>query len=297
MFGNFSSQFIHVEGAVIHCRVGGSGPPLLLLHGCPQTHVMWHKVAPSLARHFTVVASDLRGYGDSSKPRGAPDHANYSFRAMAADQVEVMSRLGFETFSAVGHDRGARVLHRMALDHPQAVVRSVLLDILPTRVLYAHTDREFATRYWEWFFLIQGDDLPEKLLSGNPEAFLRYEIGELVQRGVISDEVWREYLRALSTEDAIHGMCEDYRAGATIDLEHDSADAARRVLCPLMVLWGDRNPVWKRFDMLDVWRQFAPAAVGGAIHAGHYLAEEAPDELLHKLLPFLSDSRAAEQAV
>jgi haloacetate dehalogenase len=244
LFDNFTSRFIEVNGATIHCRIGGNGPPLLLLHGCPQTHVMWHKVAPALSRHFTVIASDLRGYGDSSKPLGSPDHANYSFRAMAADQV--------------------------------------------TAFLYGQTDRTFATTYWEWFFFVQERDFPEKLLAANPEAFLRYELGELVDSGAISHEVWSEYLRALSTESAMHGMCEDYRAGATIDLEHDAADSERRVRCPLMVLWGDRNPVWGRFDMLGVWRQFAPAAVGSAVHAGHYLAEESPDQVLAKLLPFLN---------
>jgi haloacetate dehalogenase len=293
LFDNFTSRLIQVSGATIRCRIGGSGPPLLLLHGCPQTHVMWHKVAPALARHFTIVASDLRGYGDSSKPLGLPDHTNYSFRAMATDQVEVMSNLGFETFSAVGHDRGARVLHRMALDHPQALRRVALLDILPTPFLYAQTDRAFATRYWEWFFFVQDSDFPEKLLSGNPEAFLRYEIGELVNNGIISHEAWSEYLRVLSTESAMHAMCEDYRAGATIDLVHDAADSERHVLCPLMILWGDRNPVWKRFDVLEVWRQFAPTAVGCAVRAGHYLAEEAPQQVLAQLLPFLGAASAS----
>ena len=291
-FENFTSRLIQVKHARIHCRVGGAGPPLLLLHGCPQTHVMWHKLAPALSRVFTVVASDLRGYGDSSKPAGSADHSNYSFRAMAADQVEVMSSLGFATFSAVGHDRGARVLHRMALDHPQALQRMALLDILPTAFLYAQTDRAFATRYWEWFFFTQGDGFPETLLSGNPAAFLRYELGELVDRGAISSEAWSEYLRALSTEAAMHGMCEDYRAGATIDLEHDAADSARRILCPLMVLWGERNPIWDRFDMLGVWRQFAATVIGSAVPAGHYLAEEAPEHVLAKVLPFLTVDRS-----
>ena len=252
---------------------------------------MWHKLAPFLSRHFTVVASDLRGYGDSSKPRGLANHENYSFRAMASDQLELMSALGFAQFSAVGHDRGARVLHRMALDRPDALERVALLDILPTAFLYAQTDRSFATRYWEWFFLIQDYDLPEKLLSGNPEAFLRYELGKSVDDGVIVPEAWSEYLRVLSDPLAMHGMCEDYRAGAAIDLEHDAADAGQPVLCPLMVLWGSDNPVWQRFDMLEVWRRFAPTVVGGAIRAGHYLAEEAPDDVLRELLPFLTAPR------
>jgi len=249
---------------------------------------MWHKVAPALALHFTVVASDLRGYGDSSKPAGAADHANYSFRAMADDQIEVMSSLGFGTFSAVGHDRGARVLHRMALDHPKTLRRIALLDILPTAFLYAQTDRTFATSYWEWFFFVQRPDFPEKVLSGNTAAFLRHEIGDLVDNGAISQEAWSEYLRVLSTESAMHSMCEDYRAAATIDLEHDAADFDRQILCPLMVLWGNRNPIWERFDNLEVWRRFAMTVIGCAIQSGHYLAEEAPNEVVAKLLPFLA---------
>jgi haloacetate dehalogenase len=221
LFDNFATHDIRLADAVIHRRVGGRGPPLLLLHGCPQTHVMWHKVIGALAQHFTVVASDLRGYGDSSKPKGLADHSNYSFRAMASDQVALMTRsFGFKSFYAVGHDRGARVLHRMALDHPDIVSRIALLDILPTPFLYAQTDRDFATTYWEWFFFIQGHDFPEQMLSGNPEPFLRYELGDLVDRGVVAPEAWREYLRVLSRWDAVHGMCEDYRAGASVDLEH-----------------------------------------------------------------------------
>ena len=287
LFDDFTSHDVQVHGARIHCRVGGSGPPLLLLHGCPQTHVMWHKVAPALARQFTVVASDLRGYGASSKPRGLAGHENYSFRAMAADQRELMASLGFAHFSAAGHDRGARVLHRMGLDSPEVLDRVALLDILPTAHLYAHTDRLFATRYWEWFFLIQGGDLPETLLAGNPEAFLRYEFDGLGD-AVIALEAWREYLRALSDPAAIHGMCEDYRASASIDLEHDAADVGRALRCPLLVLWGDENPVWQRFDVLAVWRRYAPEVVGASLRAGHYLAEEAPDDVLARLMPFLA---------
>lgn len=294
MFQQFTTQDVQVGGAQIHCRVGGSGPPLLLLHGCPQTHVMWHKIAPVLSRHFTVVVSDLRGYGDSSKPQGSAGHQNYSFRAMASDQLELMASLGFGRFSAVGHDRGARVLHRMALDRPDALERIALLDILPTSFLYAQTDRSFATRYWEWFFFVQDYDFPERLLSANPEAFLRHELGELVDNGVVVSDAWSEYLRVLSNPAAMHGMCEDYRAGASIDLEHDAADADRAVHCPLMVLWGDENPVWSRFDMLEVWRRFAPGVIGRAIRGGHYLAEEAPGEVLDQLLPFLSSKPAAQ---
>jgi haloacetate dehalogenase len=292
LFDQFLVRDVPVAGARIHCRVGGSGPPLLLLHGCPQTHVMWHKVAPVLASHFTVVASDLRGYGDSSKPQGLAGHENYSFRAMAADQIELMSSFGFGKFSAVGHDRGARVLHRMALDWSDALDRVALLDILPTKHLYAHADRLFATRYWEWFFFVQASDFPETLLAGNPEAFLRYELGGLLDSGVIVPEAWREYLRALADPAAMHSMCEDYRAGATIDLEHDAADAGRLLRHPLMILWGDENPIWRRFDMLKVWREFAHDVTGSSVRAAHYLAEEAPDQVLAHLMPFLSASTA-----
>jgi haloacetate dehalogenase len=286
-FARFASRRIAVDGATIHCRIGGSGPPLLLLHGCPQSHLMWHKIADELAGRFTVVAADLRGYGDSSKPPGTPRHDNYSFRVMAADQIETMAALGFRRFMAVGHDRGARVLHRMALDHPQALSRIALLDILPTSILYGSADRTFASAYWEWFFFTQAADFPEEVLSANPAAFLRHELGTLLDTGIIPPDVWDEYLRVISGKTAMHGMCEDYRAGASIDLEHDAADAQRQLACPVMILWGDRNPIWARFDMLDVWRRFASIVEGGPLPAGHYIAEEVPEELLSRLQPFL----------
>jgi len=288
VFENFRTQSMTLdEGITIHYRIGGEGPPLLLLHGCPQTHLMWHKLVPILAREFTVVASDLRGYGDSSKPQGLPDHANYAFRAMAADQVALMERLGFASFSAAGHDRGARVLHRMALDFPDRLQRLAFLDILPTTVLYEQTDRHFATSYWEWFFFTQGQGFPEKLLGADPESFLRYELGHLADDGTIAPEIWNDYLRVLQDKASMHGMCEDYRAGATIDLAHDATDAGRRIEAPLLLLWGANNPVWKRFDMIGTWQKFAGSVVGRPIQAGHYLAEEAPDRVLAELLPFM----------
>ena len=286
-FENFHTQSVILDDIAIHCRIGGEGPPLLLLHGCPQTHLMWHRLAPALSREFTIVASDLRGYGDSGKPQGLPDHANYSFRRMATDQIDLMTRLGFDKFSAVGHDRGARVLHRMALDFPDRLQRLAFLDILPTTVLYEQTDRHFANAYWEWFFFTQGQGFPEKLLSADPESFLRYELGHLVDDGTIGPDVWKEYLRVLRDKAAMHGMCEDYRAGATIDLAHDAADAGRRIGVPLLLLWGARNPVWERFDMIGTWQRFAKNVVGSPIQAGHYLAEEAPERVLDELLPFM----------
>ena len=286
--GSTHQQIDTSRSTTINLVVGGSGPPLLLLHGCPQTLVMWRKIAPALAEQFTVVAADLRGYGDSSKPRGQPDHSNYSFRAMAQDQIDVMSALGHERFMVAGHDRGARVVHRMALDHPAAVRKAAVLDILPTLTLYDETNAQFATAYWEWFFLIQSYDFPETLITAAPEAFLRYELGPLVSSGAVTQDAWNEYLRCLSDASAVHAMCEDYRAGASIDLEHDRGDLNSRIACPLLVLWGGENPIWERFDMLGIWRERAETVTGEALPCGHYLAEEAPDATVARLRAFFS---------
>jgi haloacetate dehalogenase len=291
MFEGFARQRIETAGSTINVVSAGHGEPLLLLHGCPQTLVMWHVIAPRLAEDFTVVCADLRGYGDSAKPPGDDDHANYSFRAMAADQLEVMRALGHERFLAAGHDRGARVVHRLALDHPGAVRRVALLDILPTLTLYERTDAQFATAYWEWFFFLQGNELPETLIAAAPETFLRHELGALVDRGVIAPEAWDEYLRAISDRAAVHAMCEDYRAGASIDLEHDRADLAARIPCPVLLLWGEQNPIWERFDMLEVWRERAMEVAGGPLPCGHYLAEEAPDLTAERLRRFFLSDR------
>ena len=290
MFEGFTRHRIETsQSTTINLVAAGTGDGLLLLHGCPETLVMWHKIAPALADDFSVVASDLRGYGDSSKPRGGSDHWTYSFRAMAQDQVEVMKALGHDRFMVVGHDRGARVAHRMALDHPGAVRKAAVLDILPTLTLYDEADAEFATAYWEWFFFIQGYGFPEALIGAAPESFLRYELGPLVDRGVIAPEAWDEYLRCISDPSAIHAMCEDYRAGASIDLEHDRSDLDRKISCPLLVLWGAENPIWRRFEMLDIWRQRAESVKGEALPCGHYLAEEAPEMTYDSLRAFLSD--------
>jgi haloacetate dehalogenase len=296
LFPGFRAERITVlEGIDIQAIVGGSGPPLLLLHGHPQTHAIWHRVAPALARHFTVVACDLRGYGDSSKPPGGKDHANYSKRAMAADALGVMRALGFDAFRVLAHDRGARVAHRLAADHPQAVLRMALLDIAPTLAMYAQTSDSFARAYWHWFFLIQPAPLPERLIEADPAA---YAVDVMGRRSgglnVFDPRALAEYQRCLALPGSAHGICEDYRAAAGIDLEHDRADrdAGRRLTLPLLVLWGEQGVVHRCFAPLKEWMMVADDVQGGTLPCGHYIAEEAPQALLERVLPFLLDDGA-----
>lgn len=284
----FTLHDVPATAVRLRCAVGGSGPPLLLLHGHPQTHATWHKIAPELARHFTVVAADLRGYGDSDKPTGGEHHVNYSKRSMAQDQVELMAALGFARFAVVGHDRGARVAHRMALDHADAVARLAVLDIAPTATMYARTDKEFATRYFWWFFLIQPYPLPERLIEADPEYFLRTHIaGQIKTPDAVDPAVFQEYLRCYRDPATRHAICEDYRAAATIDLEHDAADADRQVTAPLLALWGAKGTVGLLYDVLETWREKAADVRGRALACGHGLQEEAPEQTLKALLPFL----------
>ena len=269
-------------------RKGGTGPPLLLLHGYPQTHVMWHKVAPSLAERFTVVAADLRGYGASGKPPGGPDHEGYSKRAMAADQAALMSHLGFERFAVVGHDRGARVTHRLALDHAERVTKAAVLDICPTLAMYERTDMAFAAAYYHWFFLIQPFDLPERMIAADPDYYMSRKVGAWgANIEVFDPEALDAYKVAFRNPETIHASCEDYRAAATIDLAHDRADIDRRIECPLLVLWGAKGVVGNTYDVPAVWRERAGDVRGGPLPTGHFLAEEDPAGTLAALSAFL----------
>ncbi len=283
MFEGFRTEMVDVGDARIKARVGGDGPPLLLLHGNPQTHAMWHLVAPTLAEEFTVVATDLRGYGDSSKPPSDAEHGPYSKRTMARDQIEVMRHLGFERFDLCGHDRGGRVGYRMALDHPGVVTRLAVLDIVPTWEAFSRADMSFGIGYWHWFFLAQPYDLPERLLAVDPE-------NALFRNGVeaFAPEALQEYKRCLRDPETIHAICEDYRAAATIDFAHDAEDrgAGRRIACPLLTLWGSRGNLQEWYDVPEVWRGWADDVQGKALDSGHYIPEEAPEETLSEIRAF-----------
>jgi haloacetate dehalogenase len=285
LFPGFRQLQLQTSEAQINLVTGGEGPPLLLLHGYPQCHVMWHKVAPALAQQYTVVAPDLRGYGDSSKPATSDDHEPYSKRKMALDQVEVMAQLGFGEFRVAAHDRGARVAHRMALDHPQRVTRLALLDILPTLWLYRNTDMDFARNYWHWFFLIQPAPLPETLLGNSAEFFAR-ALTSRATPGTFTEQAAMAYARTFSDPQILHASCEDYRASAGIDLVHDEADLETLIECPLLILWGDHNEAYRGQDMLGIWRQRARQVSGQAMAAGHFLAEETPQAVADALLAF-----------
>ena len=289
-FEGFERRRVATPECEINLVLGGSGPPLLLLHGYPQTHFMWHKVAPGLAERFTVVASDLRGYGDSGHPPDGDNHAGYGKRATAADQVAAMAELGFDRFMVAGHDRGGRVAHRMALDHPGRVEKLCVLDIVPTRTVFMNTDQALATAYYHWFFLIQKEPLPETLIGGNAEFYLRWVLGRWgVAEGAITEEAFAEYLRCFAKPETIHASCEDYRAAATIDLEHDEADLERKIACPVHALWGARAVMERIFDVVASWRERAREVRGRALPCGHFLPEEAPEETLAAMAAFFAE--------
>jgi haloacetate dehalogenase len=295
LFPGFAATRVATDDDVhIHAVVGGSGPPLLLLHGHPQTHAIWLKVAPALAEHFTLVLCDLRGYGDSSKPAGDADHGNYSKRVMARDMRRVMQALGHERFAVLAHDRGARVAHRLAADHGDAVTRLVLLDIAPTLAMYEQTTETFARAYWHWFFLIQLAPLPERLIEADPAAYLRDVMGRRsAGLAPFDPRALAEYTRCLALPGTAHGLCEDYRAAAGIDLAHDRADrdAGRHLRMPLLALWGEQGVVHRCFQPLAEWRRVADDVRGGPLPCGHYIPEEAPEALLAQALPFLTEDR------
>ncbi|MBL1404916.1 MAG: alpha/beta hydrolase [Rhizobiales bacterium] len=288
MFEGFESKKVRTSEIEVNLKFAGNGPPLLLLHGYPQTHIIWHKIAPKLAEKFTVIAPDLRGYGDSGKPPSTSDHAPYSKRAMANDQVEVMQHLGFDKFSVVGHDRGGRVAHRMVRDHPEKIEKIAILDIAPTEIMYGTTDKTFATAYYHWFFLIQPNGLPEKMIGNDPEFYLQMKLKSWGKTdSAITTDAYEEYLRCFSMPETIHATCEDYRAAATIDLVHDAQDKGNKIGQPLLVLWGKEGFVGNHYDVLQTWREVAHNVSGHGVKGGHYVPEEAPQETLKALFDFL----------
>ena len=275
-------------GIKMRYAIGGTGAPLLMVHGHPHTHIIWRKVAPLLAKHCTVILPDLRGYGDSDKPQSTDNHRPYSKREMAKDLIALMDLLHMPKFAFVGHDRSARVGHRLVLDYPEAVSKTVFVDIAPTSTMYELTNKEFATKYFWWFFLIQPEPFPEKLIGFDPEYFLHHHInGQLKIKGVLEEDAFQEYLRCYKNPDTIHAICEDYRAAATIDLEDDKADSEKKIQCPLYLLWGARGTVGKLYDVVATWKDKALNISGEALDCGHSPEEECPKVFFEKLKAFL----------
>lgn len=297
-FKGFERKMIDVgDGVQINTLIGGSGEEVvLLLHGHPESYLIWRDIAPTLAQKYTVIATDLRGYGDSSKPKGLSDHSNYSKRVMAQDQVSVMQKLGFEKFHIIGHDRGARVCHRLMLDHPEKVLTCSMMDILPTLDMYEQTNCEFATKYWHWFFYIQAYDFPERFLGADPEYFIR---NNLLKKATpeaqknFPDDVLQEYIRHYSDPATVHGISEDYRASASIDLEHDKQDRPYTIKTPLLVLWGANGVVGNIWNVLEGWQKYACDVQGfGVPDCGHFVPEEKPKIVLEALLKFLEEKKS-----
>lgn len=300
-FPGFALEHVEVAGGRLRLRRGGDGPPLLLLHGNPQTHAMWHKVAPALAKRHTVYCPDLRGYGGSFKPPATLDHAAYAKREMARDMAELMSHFGHETFLVAAHDRGARVAHRLALDNPRRVLKLCVMDIIPTLEHFEHADMAFGLGYYHWFWFAQPHPFPENVICAAPDAWWRAHTSrEPKPPGFFAPEALADYMQAIHAPEMIRGMCEDYRAAATIDLEHDRASraAGEKLRCAMLVLWGRKAKIEAWYDALAVWRRYCAGEVtGGAVESGHYLAEEAPDDVLARLQPFLANVKPAGKAL
>lgn len=289
ILAGFTDLRVTTSGTELQVACGGAGPPLLLIHGYPQTHAMWHKLAPRLAAEFSVVAPDLRGYGDSAKPPSDPEHLAYSKRAMAQDMAELMAALGFERFAVAGHDRGARVAHRLCLDHPERVTRAAVLDIAPTHTMFATADKAFGDAYYHWFFLSQPYDLPERLIGADPGYYLWKKLQKWGRdETAFTPAALAEYQRCFANPATIHATCEDYRAAATVDLAHDEADLGRKIACPLLALWGGKGFIARQYDVLAVWRQRAEDVRGRGLPCGHFLPEEAPEETYAELRAFFS---------
>lgn len=288
MFEGFNLSYIDTGEATIRVRHGGNGPPLLLLHGHPQTHAMWHKIAPRLAEDFTVVAMDLRGYGGSSKPPTTPDHEPYSKRAMARDGVEVMRQLGFERFLVAGHDRGGRCAYRMALDYPEKVVKLAVLDIIPTGEAFRRADMEFGMGFWHFFFLAQPFDLPEKLIGADPDYYY-WRRHSPEPPAYFGAEAFEDFRASFTNPATIHAMCEDYRAGATYDYNLDESERGKRKIeCPVLTLWSGKGELEQWYDVLGVWREWTDDVQGKALDCGHHMALEAPDEVYEQLVAFFT---------
>lgn len=289
-FPGFTERRVHAHEVEINAVIGGAGPPLLLLHGYPQTHLIWHKIAARLAERFTIVATDLRGYGDSSQPPAGENHAAYSKRAMALDQVEVMRALGHERFAVAGHDRGARVAHRMALDHPRHIDRLALIDIVPTLHVYDNVTQAVASAYFHWFFLIQPNDFPEHYIGHDPARWINAVFGRWgADEKAFPAAVRAEYLRCFERPEAIRASCDDYRAAAGIDLVHDRADIKQKIGCPTLILWGANGVVGKNYDVLSIWAKRALHPRGLVLECGHFLPEERPEETLQAMLDFFGE--------
>jgi len=290
VFDGFEEFNIVTRGTTIHGRWGGEGPPALLLHGIPETHLMWHRVAPQLAEYFTVVATDLRGFGNSGTPSSTPDHAPYSMREIARDQVEVMNTLGFNQFSVVGHDRGARCAYRMALDYPRVVARLAVLDIVPTGDAFRRANKDFSLGFWVWSFLAAPEPVPEQLIAQALAVIVNHMLDSWSEvPGAFPAEVRAEYIAKFSDPDTTHAICEEYRAAATLDDQHDEADRGRRLItCPVLVLWSHTGAVGSWYQPLEIWRTWADEVHGGPISAGHFIPEEAPDQTTRHLIQFLA---------